>query len=130
MRPDPASPQTVRSGLWAIHGLLAPALRESACSRPTQDEIGQDGIEQILLFEQAREPARANDNRGLPDESVGANLADQLAKHRPVAEVEAGLDALDRRPANELSGPDDFNIGKTGRILFEGFHRRSASRGR
>ena len=124
MRPDPATArQTVRSGLCVIHGLLAPALRESARSRPTRMRSGKTASNRSSCSNRRENPPVPMTTAGSPTRASVANLADQLAKHRPVAEVEAGLDAFDRRPADELSGRDDFNIGKTRRIPLEGLHR-------
>jgi hypothetical protein len=59
-----------------------------------QNEIGQQGIEQLLALEETREASCTDDDSRLCEECLLADLTRQFPDHGPVAEVQPRLNAL------------------------------------
>src|ERR1700674_3258483 len=62
-----------------------------------KNEVGKQDVEYLVMLEETRESAGANDDGPFPVERPILNLLRQPADDGPVAEVQPRLDSFDRR---------------------------------
>src|ERR1700737_2986181 len=75
-----------------------------------KNEVRKQDVEYLVMLEETRESAGANDDGPFPVERPILNLLRQPADDGPVAEVQPRLDSFDRRSTHQFARWNNFNV--------------------